>query len=854
MYKPKQRLVSVLVASSLGLFATNANAFTLKDGVSEVLTTNPVVQERLKNFYETQQDLNIAESEYLPSVDLISRFGHNRAGDLRSHITDVSYKHYTNSLKITQNLFNGFSTTNKVDYQKSRILAAAYHYVENANDIAFQLTGAYIDVIRGYRLLQNAKESVAINEKIYADVQELYDSGLTTKSEMTKIYAALSLSKSNLVVQQNNTIDKEFRLKRLLGRDVDVSQLELPSFDLAMPESLERATMYALQHNPSILVSNYNIEGAQSLYKERKSAFYPRVDLELEQLYNNAYSKSDNGYDNEDDRRRAYVTLSWNLYRGGADKAALQKTRSNIHKEVEIQRDLRRQTMEGLELSWSAYEMIALQLEQLYEYNKHSVDTLDSYQSEYEMGRRTLLDLLSAQNDLISSKSQIINAELDRLFAQYRILDAMGILVSTIAGETPEYNQLVKPTQNPFDIVEDTLPVSLDLDGDGIPDDLDICQSSIDNNDILPYGCSQKLKDSDFDGVPDDIDECADTPFGVIVDEKGCPIEGEANRFEAKADTYVNTPQKYTSESPVKSDNLGLYDYEYNPEASKHVPSTEKQNHLMYDSFETIKRYDAVNMNDFDGNLSQEQINYINQVASDIKKLENEDITVTVIGHTKTMSSAQSSYDASSAYAQAVKRELVANGIDDKVIYSEARMFQDLRFLETRVEDEALNERVAIALYVPKKEVVKEVFEEGIPIDLLVLFEHDSAVVLLESLDRVNNFKEYLLDHPHYRTVITGHTSKTPVSTFEYNMKLSIQRAEAIKKILVAGGIDPSRIETIGKSYMEPIATNDTLEGQAQNRRIIAELINTKPNETPQNTTKSTSNKKDSSSNWTLTY
>ncbi|MGE4456713.1 MAG: TolC family protein [Arcobacteraceae bacterium] len=111
--RTKQKLVSVIVAGSIGLFTCNANALTLKQSVSEVLGTNPVIQERLKNFYETQQDLNIAQSEYLPSIDLRTSYGQNKAGRIDDDVTDMNYKHYTNSLKITQNLFNGFSTTNK---------------------------------------------------------------------------------------------------------------------------------------------------------------------------------------------------------------------------------------------------------------------------------------------------------------------------------------------------------------------------------------------------------------------------------------------------------------------------------------------------------------------------------------------------------------------------------------------------------------------------------------------------------------------------------------------------------------------------------------------------------------------
>ncbi len=123
----KIKLASATVVASLGLFSCSLNAITLKESVAEVLNTNPIVQERLKNFRETQQDLNIANSEYLPSLDFVSTYGHNEAGNIRGSVDNYHYKNYTNSLKLTQNLFNGFSTTHKVDYQKARVLASAYH-------------------------------------------------------------------------------------------------------------------------------------------------------------------------------------------------------------------------------------------------------------------------------------------------------------------------------------------------------------------------------------------------------------------------------------------------------------------------------------------------------------------------------------------------------------------------------------------------------------------------------------------------------------------------------------------------------------------------------------------------------
>lgn len=845
-----KKTVLSIITSGLLLVGNNLSALTLEESVKEAINTNPVVRERLKNIREVQQDLNIAKSEWLPSLDYTASFGRNNAGDIKDYdenseyknrVDDHTYNHYTHSLKLTQNIFNGFSTTNKIGYQKSRILAAAHHYVENANDVAFQMVGSYLDSIRSYRLLQNAKDNVKVNEKIYEDVQSLYDSGLTTKSEMTKIRSSLALAQSNLVVQQNNMIDKGFRFKRLLGRSVNISELSLPKLDLAMPESLERATMVAIKNNPSILVSNYNIKGAQSLYKEKKSKFYPKVDFEIEQVYNDIDSPSDYTIDSADDRTRAYVKLSWNLYKGGAHEADIQKSRSSINREVEIQRDLKRQTIESLELSWSAYEMLSKQLEELYRYYEYSEETLSSYQSEYEMGRRTLLDLLSAQNDLINSKTQIINAQTDKLFAQYRILDAMGLLVNSVLDENT-YAAIIQPVNKPFEIVEDKLPVKLDVDSDGVVDAVDICDNSLAGDNIKPTGCVQVEADSDFDGVANIKDACPTTTFGAIVDEKGCALENAENKFEDKQDSFLKEVPKYTSQSPKKDEKLGLYDYEFNVAANKNVESTKLDKHLMYDNFELIKRFDFINMDNFDSDN-----NNIKEIAKIINSYKRDDITVTVIGHTKNMKDDKESYDKALEYSKTITKQLIDNNVKEELIVPQSRVYYDNLYLETDTHN--INNVVAVALYVPKVIVLDDdndgirneldkcpntkagytVDKDGCTnkINLEVLFKNDSSKIKEDTVSKVKAFAKFLVDNKEFNTVITGHASKDSVnSSVEYNKKLSEKRANSIKTFLVSNGVDSSRVKAQGKGFLEPVADNSTEEGRALNRRIEAELIN----------------------------
>ena len=76
--------------------------------------------------------------------------------------------------------------------------------------------------------------------------------------------------------------------------------------------------------------------------------------------------------------------------------------------------------------------------------------------------------------------------------------------------------------------------------------------------------------------------------------------------------------------------------------------------------------------------------------------------------------------------------------------------------------------------------------------------------------------------------VAVGHTDS--IGTDAYNQKLSIRRAEAVKKYLVSQGIEAKRIYVEGKGESQPVADNKTAEGRAKNRRVQIEAIGTRKN------------------------
>ena len=547
-------LKRLLVTPLLLLWSSSTYALTLQDAVSEVIKTHPVIQERLKNYRATKEDLSIADSGYMPTIDIVGGVGWKTQGHINQDVVDNDYNTYNSAIVVRQNLFNGFKTLYSTSYEKARVVSAAYDYVEKADDVALQTTKAYIDLLRAHELYTTAKENVSNNELIYAKVYELYVSGVAAKSELDKIQSSLALSRSNLTAKRNNLVDARYDFHRMLGRNVSIETLVKPKFTAYLPDSKIRAMQFALEHNPSLMVSKFNIKAAQKKYKEARADYYPSVDLEASQNYSDNWQTSVI----PDDRFEVMLNVRYNLYNGGRNSAEKQKSISLVNQEIEKQRELKRELIHSMGVSWSAYEIIKVQLDDLYKFQSFSFSTLELYQEEYELGQRSLLDLLAAQNDFFNAQIQIINAEYDLLYAKYRVLDAMGVLVVALLGDDADYYDLVS-LKGKTNSMKDELPVKLDSDNDKIVDAQDMCVNSEINSTVMPYGCVKFVEDQDDDGVLDDQDMCPDTPLGFLVNEDGCPkaqnldisFEPLSNKIAHKSKLKIEEFARFLKENPL---------------------------------------------------------------------------------------------------------------------------------------------------------------------------------------------------------------------------------------------------------------------------------------------------------------
>ena len=105
-------------------------------------------------------------------------------------------------------------------------------------------------------------------------------------------------------------------------------------------------------------------------------------------------------------------------------------------------------------------------------------------------------------------------------------------------------------------------------------------------------------------------------------------------------------------------------------------------------------------------------------------------------------------------------------------------------------------------------------------------FDFDKAVLKPEGRDRLDDVVSKMSGINLEVVIAVGHTDSTGPA--EYNQRLSVRRAEAVKAYLVSKGIEANRIYTEGKGEKQPVADNRTRDGRAKNRRVEIEVVGTR--------------------------
>ena len=423
-----------MLAAALTMAMTGVgHAATIQEVVRDNLETNPQVAQMIQAYRAVTQEVKQAKAGYLPTVDATLGYGYEWTESASNDYEETELNRREARLNVNQMLFDGMATPSEVARQEARMASAASEALDTAESYALEAGRAYLNVLRREQLLQLAKETLYNHVRIYDQIKRRSESGLGTLASIQQAEGRLALAEVNVLAAENNLRDAQVNYERVIGSPAPEVLEPMMGTELELPASLEEALAVANENHPVLGVAFNDVQAAQAQRDAAKSAMYPRLDLEIERRWDDNID----GTEGDDEDLTAMLRLRYNLFNGGADKARIRQTEYQIGEAQQIQADSMRQVRQSLELSWNAHEILTRQIKHLQQHVASSEQTRDSYKKQFDIGQRSLLDLLDTENEVFSAKNQLAEAQLDQQIARLRILNGMGVLLQALNIELP---------------------------------------------------------------------------------------------------------------------------------------------------------------------------------------------------------------------------------------------------------------------------------------------------------------------------------------------------------------------------------------------------------------------------------
>lgn len=428
-FRPKRISGSTLIALLALSLPMASHALELKDTIEQTLKNNAEVRMKWHTFRASLEERGIAEAGFKPTVDLSYATARekNKTPTSTGGTSTNSFTRHGYNLALSQNLFAGFITTNQVKQLDYTSRARYFEYLAAAEQQGLESVRAFVDVVRYSKLVNIAEENYAIHKGIYEQILQRVTQGVGRRVDLEQIAGRLALAESNLVNELSNLNDVSARYARITG-EAPANELKLPGLNLGLIPPANDLMVLADKSNPSLQAARAFYRAAEAEIDVRRGAFSPTLDLRA----NKAATTNKDGVKGRTNEQAIELVLNMNLYRGGADRARLASATERRDEAealgVKACRDMRQQ----VSIAYNDSVRISSQLESLRQHQLSTEKARDAYRKQFDIGQRTLLDMLDSENELFESRRELLNAELNQQLATYRVLGESGRLMEAM--------------------------------------------------------------------------------------------------------------------------------------------------------------------------------------------------------------------------------------------------------------------------------------------------------------------------------------------------------------------------------------------------------------------------------------
>lgn len=430
--------VFILVVGFLLIGAAEGRGETLHEVVKSVLQNNPDITSVAYNRLARDQEVRQAMADFFPKIETSLSDGY--IDQNHPHLIDDSFNPRSATVRLSQNLFRGGATLSETNRQKSRVASAAYLLQGTSENTALLACRVYLNYLRAVDQDALAKENLLIHQRFYDQIKLRSQAGVDRGVDLEQITARLALAKSNLIVTNANIENARTDYQAVIGH-LPINPIRPQPLDTEIPATLQEAERTALGNHPILKSAKADIDARNYQYQTARALTYPSIDVGVGYTWGEELNRPAASYDYED-YLQLNATLSFNIFNGFANQARIKETTYLINEAEEIAKKTELQTIQSIRLSYEAYMADQRRVKELEQYVSSTDKAAEAFISQWSIGRRSLFDVLDSSAEKITAKSDLINAQYDKMYSSYRTLGGLGKLVHTLGLQWPEESRV----------------------------------------------------------------------------------------------------------------------------------------------------------------------------------------------------------------------------------------------------------------------------------------------------------------------------------------------------------------------------------------------------------------------------
>ena len=410
----------ILFAIVFGSYS-NIKAETLSSALSNAYLSNPIINSKRAELRSLDENVSAATSQFFPSIEAIGSYSENTLE--YGELDKIKTNPLTGSFLINQKIFTGGKLINDRLSAINLVAAGRQNLNDSEQSILYQAAQAYFNYLKTEQIVKLQQNNFEVLSERLEATKIQFEVGELTLTDVAQAEARLSQAQSNLADARSLLKAREADYRSIIGLNPD--NLEEWNGQLDIPLNEDEAISIALKNNPQLKYYE-NIERSSDYnVSSQKSMLSPQLSLRGEYIY-----AEDQSFLMSEDIDQYQITgqIKIPIFYGGLNWSNIRKAQEINSRDKYLIIDGKRKIRSYVKKSFAEYNASKLRISATEKQAQATEIALEGVKQEFQLGTRTTLDILDAEQEYLDARVSFVTAKNDSNTSLFQLFYYLGTL------------------------------------------------------------------------------------------------------------------------------------------------------------------------------------------------------------------------------------------------------------------------------------------------------------------------------------------------------------------------------------------------------------------------------------------